>query len=272
MVATNSAYLNIGNLINSLHQNQVSFVTTVLQILATIFTAYLAVRTAFKQIARQFEHKIIYEGWFDFQKKLYDFSHAFNEYIVLVLGTKYFIESETNPLVNKGNQRQHRFEKWQKFTDSFHKLQQAYISFLESFEIHEIIFISLLKMKKIFIKEWRKNVEDKNNDFMEKMFPEMYGQNDSSTKEELKELVNVHFYEVSEVSVYLEDFRIEMQNVTVGKVLNKKISKRLTNPGYKILTRKGLIIQKINYNKKIKLLFLKLVKKIRKFITKFKHS
>lgn len=257
------------NWIVSLHPNVIGLFSATIISAITIITAILAIYVAFKQIAKQFEHKIIYEGWKDFQSKLYDFSHAFSEYCAKVQWYKYSVDNEDNRLVNGGNLRQYRQNKWQEITDAFMDLQHKNVMFLQSFEIHEVIFLPLVKMKNIFNKECREKIMDKHNDFMDKIFPEMSGLNTTLTKEQQKQLIDDFWYQITEVSIFLEDFRNEIQNVTVGKVLGKKIPRRKPNVGNRILTKDGFIIQKgglkIEANIFIKRI-LYFVKKIKKKI------
>lgn len=253
----------------SLHSNLVSLLSTTITSVITIITAILAIYVAFKQISKQFEHKIIYEGWKDFQSKLYDFSHAFSKYCSKVQWYKYSVDNENNPLVNGGNLRQYRQNKWQEITDAFMDLQHQNVIFLQSFEIHEVIFLSLVKMKNIFNKECREKIMDKHNDFMDKIFPEMSGLRMSLTKEQQKQLIDDYWYQITEVSIFLEDFRTEIQNVTVGRVLGKKIPRRKPNIGNRILTKNGFIIQKGDLKNKADILIkriLNFVKKIKKRI------
>lgn len=247
MNATNSADL-IDAAIRSLHANEVSFITTFIQIFATLvtalFTAWIAVRTAFGQNDQQFKHKVIYEGWKDFQDKLFIFSTAFSEYTTKVQWLKYILDSQDNSMVNGRNRRQYRFNKWQEVTNSYLAVQKAYVMFLRSFETHEIIFISLLKMKKLFQQEYRNKVDNVYVDFLEKVFPEMYGSNRTFTISELKNEIDQYWKDVTEVSVYLDDFRIEIQNETVGKIMKKRLKHRVPDSGHRILTRNGFFIQR----------------------------
>jgi hypothetical protein len=234
--------MDIHSFIVSLHQNEVSIITTVIGGLITLIAAFVAVRAAFRQIARQFEHKVIYEGWQDLQKNLFKFSSALVNYSSNVQWLNYFIDSRNNPLVNKGDKSKHTMEKWHELIKLYNKLQRSYINFLRSFENNQVIFLPLSKMMKSFQSEYRKRVDDYNQKFLDLIFPEIYGQKNFKTDEELKLAINEYGDKMSEISAFLDDFRVELQNETVGKVLNKKVPKR--NPldkKYKILTRKGFI-------------------------------
>ncbi|MDO8618545.1 MAG: hypothetical protein Q7R49_01215 [Candidatus Daviesbacteria bacterium] len=226
--------------------SQATIIGAAIGAIATLLAAYFAVRAAFKQIARQFEHKVVYEGWKDLQQKLFDFSNALMDYDSQIQWLTYFIDSQDNPLINGGNKPKHRLEKWDEITDNYQKLQSAYIAFLKSFENHEVIFLPLKKMETEFQAEFRKRTEDSVQNFMNKLFPEMYGSTITSTNEELKTMIDNYWLQLTEISAFLDDFRIELQNLTVGKILNKKVPKRVMEKGkgYKILTRKGFITEK----------------------------
>ena len=237
----------------SLHLNEVTLLSTSIGAIITLIAAYIAVRTAFKQISRQFEHKVIYEGWKDLQQKLFDFSNALIDYDTTVQWLAYFFTSQDNPLVNGGNKSQYRQKKWQELTDSFSNLQKAYIAFLRSFENHEVIFLSLRKMKQSFIDEYRKRITDYNQHFMEQLFPEMYGLKVKLNADEAKKLTNDYWLKMSEISAFLDDFRIELQNVTAGKVLHKKVPRREPpDRKYKVLTTDGFLTIKPTFKEIVK--------------------
>ena len=105
--------LEIHNWLISLNTNEVQVVIGLIGAVITLTTAFIAVKTAFGQIARQFEHKIIYEGWQDLQQRLFDFSNTLTDYDSTVQWLTYFITSQDNPLVNGGNRAKYRQEKWQ---------------------------------------------------------------------------------------------------------------------------------------------------------------
>ncbi|MEK7451106.1 MAG: hypothetical protein AAB662_04180 [Patescibacteria group bacterium] len=237
----------------SLHPNEVALLSTSIGAIITLIAAYIAVRTAFKQIARQFEHKIVYEGWQDLQQKLFDFSNALTDYDSVVQWLTYFVTSQDNLLVNGGNKAKHRQEKWQQLIDTYSNLQKAYIAFLRSFENHEVILLPLSKMKKAFIEEYRKRIDDRNQKFMELLFPEMYGQSNNPSPDDAKKEINDYWYQMSEISAFLDDCRVELQNVTVGKVLHKKVPRREPpDKKYKILTTDGFLTEKPTFKELVK--------------------
>lgn len=252
--------VNFHNWLISLNTNEVQVAIGLIGAATTLIAAFIAVKTAFGQIGRQFEHKIIYEGWQDLQQKLFDFSNALTDYDSMVQWLTYFVTSQDNPLVNGGDKAKHRQEKWQQLTDTYSNLQRAYIAFLRSFENHEVIFLPLSKMKKAFIEEYRKRIDSRNQKFMEAMFPEMYGQTNSLNPNELKKEINDYWYKMTEISAFLDDCRVELQNVTVGKILNKQVPRRKSIAGHKILTRNGYIIQKPTLKQAMK----KRLKKLRR--------
>lgn len=237
---------NLHSWLISLNTNEVQISLGLIGVLATLTAAFVAVKTAFGQIARQFEHKIMYEGWQDLQQKLFAFSNALTDFDSTVQWLTYFVSSQDNPLVNDGNKHQYRQNKWKELTGSFSNLQRAYIAFLRSFENHEIIFLPLAKMKGDFIKEYRERIDGYYQKFMEQLFPEMYGLSKNLTQEEANKIIRDYWLKMSEMSAFLDDFRIELQNITVGNILHKKVPRRKPSIGRKILTRKGFVIQKLS--------------------------
>jgi hypothetical protein len=244
IVATFLVLHDLNSSISFLHPNAVQIIGAIMGAAATLLAAFIAIKTAFGQISKQFEHKILYEGWQDLQQKLFDFSKALVNYDSKVSWLNYFLDSQDNPLINGGDKSKYRLEKWKELEDTYHYLQESYVAFLRSFENHEIIFLPLREMKHIFQEEYREKIGDHDVDFVEKIFPEIYGLSDNLSLAEMKGLIEAYYLKMSEISAYMEDFRAELQNVTVGKVLNKRIPMRKPYPGYKILTKNGIIIQK----------------------------
>lgn len=245
--------MDIHKWIISLHTNEVQLLAAVITGVITLIAAFMAVRTAFKQITKQFENQVIYEGWKDFQSKLFNFSTALSNYDTTIQWLTYFIKSQNNSLVNGNNLSKHRQDKWNDVINSYAELQKAYIEFLRSYETHEIIFISLKKMHHEFIEEYRKRVDDKHMGLLEKIFPEMYGTTNNLTEKQFAKAINDYWNQSSEIGAFLDDFRRELQNVTVGKVLNKKVSKRIPHEEkYKILTVKGFVFHKSRWKNIIK--------------------
>lgn len=239
------AKVNLHTWILSLTTNELQLLGVCITGITTLLAAFIAVRTAFKQITKQFENKVIYEGWRDFQGKLFSFSTALSNYAAKIQWLIYFIKSQNNPLVNGKNLSKHREDNWNEVINSYAELQKAYIEFLRSFETHEIIFISLKKMYYDFIQLFRKIVDDKHMELLEMIFPEMYGATNILTEKQLSKAIDDYWFQVCEISAFLDDFRRELQNVTVGKVLNKKVSNRIPSEGqYKILTNKGFVFPK----------------------------
>lgn len=236
----------------SLHSNEVEILCAIFTAVITLIAAFIAVRTAFKQITKQFENKVIFEGWTDFQDKLFSFSKSLSNYDTKIQWLTYFIKSQNNPLVNGGNLVKHRYDKWDEVIGEYAELQKAYVDFLRSYETHEIIFISLKKMHHEFIKEFRKRVDDKHMKLLEKIFPEMYGLTNTLSEKQLIKAVNDYWTESSEFSAFLDDFRRELQNVTVGKILNRNVPKRLPHEDkYKILTVNGFVFHNPSWKNRL---------------------
>ena len=231
-------------LITKLHQNQIAIIQTIITVIFTLLTAVLGIYVAFKQIKKQFEHKVIYEGWKEFQRKMFRFSSEFSNYSSKIQWLNYFIESQDNSLVNKGNKIQYRTEKWQEITNAHQKFQKANVAFLRSFETHEVVFLELKKMKSLFQCEVRKKVNDPAIDFFEKIFPEMYGLKNNYSTTEMKDIINGYWADIVDTGVLLDDFRVELQSISIGKVLEKKVPKRQPDKGLSILTKKGFELQK----------------------------
>lgn len=245
-------FVLLHNWIISLNPNENALLVGVVGGTFTLVAAFIAVKTAFGQIFKQFEQKVIYEGWKDLQEQLFNFSTALMNYDSKIQWLTYFIESQDNQLVNNGNRFTYRQSKWQELVNAYSDLQKAYVAFLRSFENHEIIFLSLSKMKKSFIEEYRGRIDSYNQDFMEIVFPEMYGQENDQKPEDIKEEIKKYWFKMSEISAFLDDFRTELQNLTVGQILHKKLPRRVPEAGSKILTRKGFITQKNTFKEKMK--------------------
>lgn len=231
------------NYIESLHPNKVSFLITLIQSIATIFTAWVAVKTAFEQIRRNFEQKIIYEGWKNLQEKIFDFSEASSNYSIKILELKFFLDNQDNPKFNGGDKKRYRFEKWLELANVYSKLRETYTEFLIAFESHEILFLPLINMKNLFVKEFDEKIHNINLDLLKKVFPEIYGFKKKYNSKKLKGIIDSYWEKTSEIGSYLYDFRIELQDETLGKILNKRLEYRKPSKDYKILTRKGFFIQ-----------------------------
>lgn len=247
-----SSFIIFFNWLNSLKENELQFlislpqpIATLIGAAATLIAASVAVFIAFKQLKKQFEHKVIYEGWIDFQEKLFTFSSALSEYNAKVLWLPYVLSSQNNPLVNGGNNKKYRQDKANELNDTYATLQKAYIEFLRSFETHEIVFLSLLKMKSKFQSEYRQKLDvEADLAFEEKIFPEMFGSTNTYTQSEVSDAIKEYANNITEITIYLDDFRKELQNVTVGKILGKRMKRRRPNPGLKVLTANGVMVQR----------------------------
>ena len=247
----------------SLNPNEVQLIVAVIGASSTILAACIAVAIAFKQISRQFEHKVVYEGWQDLQEKLFNFSTALSNYDTTILGLAYFISSQDNPLVNGNNKNEYRRKKWEELSNLYSELLKTYVELLRSFENHEVIFLSLRKMKSNFVKEFRTRTENDTFDFIAKIFPEMFGTQVVTPDDELRKLIHSHWRELTEISAFLDDFRVELQNETAGKILNKKVPRRTPPGNYKVLTKKGFIGKKGSIKARLK----KIYKKIGSYIS-----
>lgn len=225
--------------ISSLHANEAELYTAIISGIFTLIIACIGIKAAFKQIRKQFEHKVIYEGVKDFQAKLYAFSSKLASLWTEVINLKYFLKSQQSLWINKGNLEQYRFNEWKKFSDTHIEMQKAYVDYLVSFETHEILFLGLKKMQTLFSQEMKKKLEDKFMDFSNEIFPEMAGEQNSLTQSEREEKIDSFSEDISDLQVYLQDIRMELQNETMGKILNKQVEKRKPIKKYKVLTRKG---------------------------------
>lgn len=231
-------------LISKLHQNQIAIIQTIVTVIFTLLTTVFGVLVAFKQIRKQFEHKVIYEGWKEFQERIFGLSREFSNYSSKVQWLNYFIETQDNFLVNSGNRTNYRTEKWQEIIVAHQKFREANVEFLRSFETHEIVFLELRNMKGIFQGEVRKKVNDPAIHFFEKIFPEMYGLQNNYAITKTKDIINQYWQDIVDTGVLLDDFRTELQNVSIGKVLQRKIPKRQPDKGLNILTKNGFKLQK----------------------------
>lgn len=227
--------MNLSFVIN----NEAGLLTALIGGVFALIVAKLTIGATFKQIKKQFEHKVIYEGMKDFQSKLFSFSSELCSLSVEVLNLKYFLKSQYSPLVNKGNLNQYRFDAWKKFSDTHQNIQKAYVDYSVSFETHEVLFLGLKKMQTIFAKEMRNKIEDKFMDFTDLIFPEMAGKKNILSQVELERKIDLFFSNISDLQVYLQDMRVELQNETLGKILGRKVPQRRPVKEYKVLTKKG---------------------------------
>jgi hypothetical protein len=246
-------FASLNTWIISLHSNEAQLLGVIIGTLTTVFVAYFGIKAAFSQITKQFENKVIYEGWNNFQDKIFGFSTSFTDYSSSIQWLTYFIKSQNNPLVNAGDLSKYRSNKWNEINKEYENLTQGYIKFLQSYETHEIIFLSLKNMYTEFIKEWRKRIENNHMKLIEEIFPEFYGKEQTFNDNELTKKINNYWYKTTEMSAFLDDFRRELQNVTLGKILSKSIPRR-TPPEekYKILTTKGFVFSGSRLKKFIK--------------------
>lgn len=206
-----------------------------------IIAASIGVWATLRQLRKQFEHKIIYEGWNDLQSKIFTFSSTLINFSSLVMDLPYSIRNQNNELINKGSSETFRFELWQKVTNSHLELQRAYVDFLQAFESHEVIFLELRKMKTVFNQEVNNALQANYLNFSEVVFPEMHGLQNKQPLDANEETIDKYWKELVGISAYLIDYRVELQNSTIGKLLNKHIPRRRVESGYSILTPEGLI-------------------------------
>ncbi len=236
--------MNFGFVIN----NEAGLLTALIGGIFALIVAKITISATFKQIKKQFEHKIIYEGLKDFQSKLYLFSSGLGDLSVEVLNLKYFLKSQNNPFVNKGDLSKYRFDTWKKFSDVHIAMQKTYVDYLVSFETHEILFLGLRKMQSLFVEEMKTKLEQKFMDFSDSIFPEMSGRQSSLTQRQQEKEIDLFYERVSNLQVYLQDIRVELQNETLGKILGKTVERRkpvIKDKSLKVLTKKGWLSKKV---------------------------
>lgn len=233
--------VEITSWIKALSQNEVDIMVAVIGGMTAVIAAFVGVWVAFDQIKKQFEHKVIHAAWQDFQEKLFEFSSSLTEFGSKVSWLTYFIENQNNPLVNGGDLVRHRTHKWNELNDSHQKLMQSFVRLLQSFETHEVVFLSLKKMKRVFNEECEVISVEKYMDFTEAIFPEFYGQSQTKTLIEMQEHITSLWKKTIDISTYLDDFRRELQNETVGKILKRRLEKRQPTESCKILTKRGFL-------------------------------
>lgn len=239
---------SIHSFLSSLSVNEATLVAALIGLIGTLAAATIAVRVAFNQLAKQLEHRSIYEGWRDLQSRLFEFSSALREYRMKVLLLLFMIHNRSNPLLNHGNEDQFVTDAWHGLSNAHLNASQAYTEFLRSYESNEILFQHLAKMKRKFQAEYRRLIGDVAIDFEGNIFPEIRGQRNTLSDNEKTELINKFANDIAAIETYVnEDFRIELQNSTVGLVFKKTIPYRKPNPGFKILTRKGLKRQNVGF-------------------------
>jgi hypothetical protein len=232
--------------INALTSKEVDFIGSVGGAVTTILAALVGVLAAFSQIRKQFEHKVIHTAWENFQQHLFNFSSALIDYSSVIQWLNYFVTSQNNPLVNAGNITKHRTDKWDEINNQHNKVITAYFNLLSSFESYEIIFMSLRKMKSEFNEVTSHVLLNKHKDLIDDIFPEFIGQPQTKTIDQQVQLINHFWRETTVISAYLDDFRTELQNETLGVILDKHIPGRRPKVKCKILTKDGLILFKPN--------------------------
>ena len=194
---------------------------------------------------KQFENKVIYEGWKSFVGALQRVSEELADFNGKVQWLTHLHKQESNPIFNKGDMRQYRIDRWQEIEDAKSKVADAFIHFLRAYETNEHLFLRLSKMKTLFYEEWEKSFGfEQYDDFIAGAFPEIYGIREKLSDEAFKKHVENYWGQSTELSLILaEDMRREFQNETVAKVLGRKIPRRLPlEPGHKVLTKDGFII------------------------------
>lgn len=241
IIFINNSVSNIRWFISTLTNNEVALLGSLISSVATIVAAVGAVWLAFSQLRKQLEHKIIYEAWTDLQKKLYYLSQKLIDYDTKIQGIPYYLKTMTDNLVNGGNLHKYQLDKWNEFEDTLQSLQKAYIEYLISFESYEVILLPLNKMKETFSETFRTRIIDRHMEIAEKVFPQMYGIATGQSQVMSDKEINDYWYLITELSAFIDDFRKELQNVTLGKILKKNVIRREPEIECDILTRTGFI-------------------------------
>jgi hypothetical protein len=230
--------IDIAKTINDLSTNQMSLYTSLIGAGGVMLAGGLAARVAFSQLKVQFQHKAIYESWTDLQGKLFAFSKALSVYSGKINGLHsyikgldaYFYQNDKN-LVNT---------RWNEVNNAFLEVQNSFVAFIKAYENNEFMFVRLDKMRSAFREQYDELLFDQHHKLLDKIFPEMFGAKRIIPDEQLIWDINTHWTNTTIVGAYLDDFRKELQNETVGKVVGSKVPSRIPADGYTILTRKGV--------------------------------
>jgi hypothetical protein len=225
--------------VDHLTNNEIDMLGGIIGAGMTGVAAVIGVWVAFKQLRKQFEQKVIYEAWTDFQKHLFSFSFALSDFDTKVLWLKYSVQNKNNRLVNGGDLERFWNEKQQEIFGSYQELMHASVLLLQSFETHEVIFLSLRHMKDIFNQQCQSLIFEKYQDFQQVIFPIMSGMESFSVDDQLH-FIDEYWKGMTIVSGYLDDFRVELQNETIGKILNRSVPHRIPTQPMTILTKRGL--------------------------------
>ena len=216
--------LQIGDIIyNYINNNNENILTIILAIIGGI----ISIKLIFIELREQFHQKIIYEAWQDIQEKLYRLSNALTSHGSETYSQEFSITQSHNPLFrNQLSQAEFIREQQKKFNNSYDELYKQYINFLSSYYNYEIILQDLSEeMKKtIDLLEKIGPVEfyKLSGDIYPNIFENTININDKFIKQELsnyRKSLNI-------ITDRLNLIRVEIQKKTIGKTLNKKITKR----------------------------------------------
>ena len=94
-------------------------------------------------------------------------------------------------------------------------------------------------MKDVFVRECDVLIFDKYRNFEQMIFPLLSGVTEFSILER-NNAIDDYWEGMTKVSGYLDDFRVELQNTTIGQILKKTVPYRHPTVRMKILTKTGL--------------------------------
>ncbi|NTW30304.1 MAG: hypothetical protein HGB37_02875 [Candidatus Moranbacteria bacterium] len=198
------------------------------------------------QMRTQFEHKVKYEAWKNLSQRIFDLSFSLAEFEGRVSSLQTLRKYQENPIFNRGDKRKYRIDVWDQLQKSYFDVTDSYISFLQSYEANQYLFLDLDTMKTEFQKEYGEYFEVlKYDEFAAQVFPEIYGNTNELQESEYETLINDYWQGVVGVHIFLsEDMRIEFQNHTVAKIMRRRIPARRPDSGFRVLTKKGFIKQR----------------------------
>jgi hypothetical protein len=221
--------------INCLTPNEVELLIAIFSLLTLIAGAYLTLR----RLKKQFEHRIIYEGWKKMQKQIFSISTCISEHNAKISWLRFSIKHQDNYLVNKGDLKSYRSAIYEDVCETYTKVLQNYTDFLKCFELHEFLFTDLNRAKNAMGDEFDR-LKVVHNKFLEKVFPDQLGLKNNPIKGEgLERQISNYERQLFDITVYMIDLRILIQEETMGSVMRFRLIKRHPDPDHNILTRQG---------------------------------
>ncbi|MDO8512648.1 MAG: hypothetical protein Q7S57_05205 [bacterium] len=222
--------------------NKPEVFSAIIQVVGALMVSLIGVGVAFRQIQSQFKQKVVYDGWMSLQEKLFDFSHKLVDYNASIQFLPWYLEQRHNRLVNGGNEQEYERKRRDELDEKYIAMHGSFNDFIQSYEDHEVIFLSLRKMKKEFYERFDDRIgvyifwEIERN-----IFPQYFGQNSEKNVDEIKQMIKKHTQDTMDLIVWLGDFRIQLQNLTIGKILGQSVPERVPEEEHEVLRKDGFV-------------------------------